>query len=50
MTGWADGTSGERPSTHVIMKIVGMAVAMTAFGVSFYRWYQASNKSVRSQG
>ena len=23
-----------------LMKIVGMAVAMTAFGVSFYRWYQ----------
>ncbi len=30
-----------------IMKIVGMAVAMTAFGVSFYRWYRAS---VRSAG
>ena len=29
------------------MKIVGMAVAMTAFGVSFYRWYQASNKPAR---
>ena len=25
-----------------LMKIVGMAVAMTAFGVSFYHWYQAS--------
>ena len=33
-----------------LMKIVGMAVAMTAFGVSFYRWYQASNKTVHSQG
>ena len=28
----------------VLMKIVGMAVAMTAFGVSFYRWYQASSQ------
>ena len=25
-----------------LMKIVGMAVAMTAFGVSFYRWYRTS--------
>jgi len=25
-----------------LMKIVGMAVAMTAFGVSFLRWYQTS--------
>ncbi len=30
-----------------LMKIVGMAVALTAFGVSFYRWYQASNRGVR---
>jgi putative membrane protein len=28
-----------------LMKIVGMAVAMTAFGVSFYRWYQASQNT-----
>jgi putative membrane protein len=34
----------------VLMKIVGMAVAMTAFGVSFYRWYRTSNKTARSQG
>ena len=27
------------------MKIVGITVAMTAFGASFYRWYQASNKT-----
>jgi hypothetical protein len=27
------------------MKIVGMAVAMTAFGVSFYRWHQASGEA-----
>jgi putative membrane protein len=27
-----------------LMKIVGMAVAMTMFGVSFYRWYQASSE------
>jgi len=27
----------------VLMKIVGMGVALIAFGVSFYRWYQASN-------
>ena len=27
-----------------MMKLVGMAVAITAFGVSFYRWYQADAK------
>jgi hypothetical protein len=32
-----------------LMKIVGMAVAMTAFGVSFYRWYQASRVSGSSR-
>ena len=31
----------------VIMKLVGMAVALTAFGVSFYRWYQASDQAAR---
>ena len=30
-----------------IMKLVGMAVAMIAFGVSFYRWYQTSDRSAR---
>jgi putative membrane protein len=30
-----------------LMKIVGMAVAMIAFGVSFYRWYQASDEHPR---
>ena len=30
-----------------LMKIVGMAVAMTAFGVCFYRWYQASNEAAQ---
>ena len=29
----------------VIMKLGGMAVAMIAFGVSFYRWYRASERS-----
>lgn len=28
-----------------MMKLVGMAVAMIAFGVSFYRWYQATEKN-----
>ncbi|HTX65824.1 MAG TPA: cytochrome c oxidase assembly protein [Opitutaceae bacterium] len=28
----------------VIMKIVGMAVSLLAFGVSFYRWYQSSQR------
>lgn len=28
----------------VSMKIVGMSVALFAFGVSFYRWYQASHR------
>jgi len=27
-----------------MMKLIGMAVAITAFGVSFYRWYQADAK------
>lgn len=31
----------------VLMKLVGMAVALTAFGVSFYRWYQTSNQPAR---
>ena len=31
----------------VIMKLGGMAVAMIAFGVSFYRWYQTSGRSAR---
>ncbi len=28
-----------------LMKLVGMAVALTAFGVSFFRWYRASGQS-----
>jgi hypothetical protein len=28
------------------MKLVGMAVAMTAFGVSFYRWYRTSERTM----
>jgi len=27
-----------------MMKLIGMAVAMIAFGISFYRWYQADAK------
>ena len=27
-----------------MMKLIGMSVAMVAFGVSFYRWYQAGEK------
>jgi putative membrane protein len=27
-----------------MMKLIGMGVAMIAFGVSFYRWYQAAEK------
>jgi putative membrane protein len=27
-----------------MMKLIGMSVAMIAFGVSFYRWYQATEK------
>ena len=27
-----------------LMKLVGMAVALTAFGISFYRWYRASDR------
>ena len=27
-----------------MMKLIGMAVAMIAFGVSFYRWYQATER------
>jgi putative membrane protein len=38
------GPAEDQLLAGVLMKIVGMAVAMTAFGVSFYRWYQASNK------
>lgn len=30
----------------VLMKLVGMAVGMLAFSVSFYRWYQASSRPV----
>jgi putative membrane protein len=30
----------------VLMKLVGMAVAMTAFGVSFYRWYRTSERTM----
>jgi hypothetical protein len=29
------------------MKLVGMAVALLAFGVSFDRWYQTSGRSAR---
>jgi putative membrane protein len=28
-----------------MMKLVGMSVAMIAFGISFYRWYQATEKN-----
>jgi hypothetical protein len=28
-----------------MMKLIGMGVAITAFGVSFYHWYQADAKS-----
>ena len=27
-----------------MMKLIGMAVAMIAFGMSFYRWYQAAER------
>jgi putative membrane protein len=30
-----------------LMKIVGMGVALTAFGASFYRWYRSSDQAVR---
>jgi putative membrane protein len=30
-----------------LMKIVGMSVALTAFAVSFYRWYRSSNQAAR---
>jgi len=26
------------------MKLVGMGVAMTAFGISFYRWFEAGQR------
>ncbi len=39
------GPADDQLLAGVLMKIVGMTVAMTAFGVSFYRWYQASNKT-----
>jgi putative membrane protein len=28
----------------VMMKLIGMSVAMIAFGVSFYRWYQTGER------
>src|SRR6478736_6111111 len=34
--------AGDQLLAGSMMKLIGMAVAMTAFGVSFYRWYQAS--------
>ena len=27
-----------------MMKLIGMSVALIAFGISFYRWYQAAEK------
>ena len=33
-----------------MMKLIGMSVAMIAFGVSFYRWYQADAKPAGQQG
>ena len=37
--------AGDQILAGALMKIVGMAVAMIAFGVSFYRWYQASDRT-----
>ena len=36
--------AGDQLLAGTMMKLVGMAVAITAFGVSFYRWYQATEK------
>jgi putative membrane protein len=34
--------AGDQLLAGAMMKLIGMAVAIIAFGVSFYRWYQAS--------
>ena len=34
--------AGDQLLAGSMMKLIGMGVAMIAFGVSFYRWYQAS--------
>jgi putative membrane protein len=36
--------AGDQLLAGAMMKLVGMAVAMIAFGMSFYRWYQATEK------
>jgi putative membrane protein len=38
--------AGDQLLAGAMMKLIGMAVAMIAFGVSFYRWYQADEKRV----
>lgn len=36
--------AGDQLLAGSMMKLIGMGVAMIAFGVSFYRWYRASEK------
>ncbi len=36
--------AGDQLLAGAMMKLIGMAVAITAFAVSFYRWYQADAK------
>lgn len=38
--------AGDQLLAGSMMKLIGMGVAMIAFGVSFYRWYQASEARV----
>lgn len=33
--------AGDQLLAGTMMKLIGMGVAIIAFGVSFYRWYQA---------
>ena len=37
-------SAGDQLLAGSMMKLIGMSVAMIAFGVSFYRWYQATEK------
>jgi putative membrane protein len=38
--------AGDQLLAGVMMKLVGMAAAMIAFGVSFYRWYQLTPEPI----
>ena len=45
--GLSVSAAGDQLLAGAMMKLIGMSVAAIAYGVSFYRWYQADQRSTR---